>query len=120
MLFHLGDDPSEANDVASQNTDVFSRLAAHADEFTKTLPPSTGIGPRGGGALGAGKQRSPISGSPMRGIIAAALDLDNDGEISADELDRAVESLQKLDKNHDGKLSSDEFTPTQSRPAAAR
>jgi hypothetical protein len=43
--------------------------------------------------------------------LVAALDLDKDGEISADEIAKASESLKKLDKNGDGKLTPDEIRP---------
>jgi EF hand len=41
----------------------------------------------------------------------AALDLNHDGVISADEIAKAPESLKKLDKNGDGQLTPDELRP---------
>jgi len=41
--------------------------------------------------------------------IIAALDLNHDGVISADEIAKAPESLKKLDKNGDGQLTPDEL-----------
>jgi len=41
----------------------------------------------------------------------AALDLNQDGTIDADEIAKASESLKKLDKNGDGKLTPDEYRP---------
>ena len=43
--------------------------------------------------------------------IIAALDLNHDGIISADEIAKASESLKKLDKNGDGQLTPDELRP---------
>jgi hypothetical protein len=43
--------------------------------------------------------------------VLAALDADHDGEISAEEMDRAAAALKKLDRNHDGYLSDDELLP---------
>ena len=43
--------------------------------------------------------------------IIAALDLDGDGVIDANEIAKAPKSLKKLDKNGDGKLTPDEYRP---------
>jgi len=43
--------------------------------------------------------------------IMIALDADQDGEISSKEIDLAVVSLKKLDKNGDGKITMDEMMP---------
>jgi collagen type III alpha len=40
-----------------------------------------------------------------------ALDTDEDGELSPDEIKNAVTALKELDKNDDGKLSGDELRP---------
>lgn len=50
--------------------------------------------------------------------IVAALDEDGDGEISADEIAGAAESLKKLDKNNDGKISGEELRPSVTAVAA--
>jgi hypothetical protein len=52
----------------------------------------------------------PPGGRPAPPIIAA-LDLNKDGVIDAEELAKASESLKKLDKNGDGKLTEDEYRP---------
>ena len=52
---------------------------------------------------GAGGQRPPLL------PIIAALDVNNDGVIDADEIAKASAALKKLDKNGDGKLTPDEF-----------
>ncbi len=51
-----------------------------------------------------------------RGVPAfRALDKDDDGVISASEIDTAAESLASLDDNGDGRLSGDELQPRRSR-----
>ncbi len=68
-----------------------------------------GRGPGGGGGPG---MRGPGPGfAPVRMPLITALDADDDGEISAEEIKNAVEALKKLDKNEDGKLSREEFMP---------
>lgn len=47
-----------------------------------------------------------------------ALDLNHDGELSADEIAHASASLLALDKNGDGKLDREELRPQ--RPAGER
>jgi Ca2+-binding EF-hand superfamily protein len=51
---------------------------------------------------------------PMAGAssaILAALDADRDGELSADEIAKASESLKKLDRNGDGNITPRELAP---------
>ena len=43
--------------------------------------------------------------------LMQALDADGDGEISAKEIEGAVDALKQLDRNGDGKLSGDELRP---------
>ncbi len=64
-------------------------------------PPGGGPGGPGGGREG----KRPVP------PIIAALDLNKDGTIDADEIAKAAESLKKLDKNNDGKLTEDEIRP---------
>jgi hypothetical protein len=52
----------------------------------------------------------PPGGRPAPPLLAA-LDLNKDGVIDADELAKASESLKKLDKNGDGKLTEEEIRP---------
>ncbi len=59
-------------------------------------------GPPGGGPRGFRPPPPPI---------IQALDVDKDGELSADEIKAASENLLKLDKDQDGKLSHDETRP---------
>lgn len=67
-------------------------------------------------AVGAAEGRGPGGGHP----IVAALDADNDGTISGEEIRRSASALKKLDKNGDGKLTRDELGPPGRRPSAAR
>ena len=46
----------------------------------------------------------------------AALDTDANGEISAEELANATESLKKMDANNDGKLDREELRPQRPHP----
>ena len=65
----------------------------------------------GGRPIGPGGGRRPPP------PIIAALDLNRDGVISADEIAKAADSLKKLDKNGDGQLTPDEWRPPrQPRP----
>jgi len=62
---------------------------------------------RGAGAEG----RGPREGRPPVPPIIAALDTDEDGEISKEEIENAVAALKTLDENEDGKLSGREIHP---------
>jgi len=75
-------------------------------------PPTPG-GPAGG-QHPPGGQGGPRMSSPLIG----ALDLNKDGTIDAEELNRATDSLKKLDKNGDGTLTEDEYRPL--RPPSGR
>jgi len=44
--------------------------------------------------------------------LMTALDTDQDGEISSEEIDGAVAALKKLDKDNNGKLTQDELAPS--------
>lgn len=50
--------------------------------------------------------------------LLLALDADENGEVSAAEIENAPAALKKLDKNDDGKLSSDELSPRFDFPGA--
>ena len=68
-------------------------------------------GLRGRGGPG-GPGGPPNPGDFLRMMpITAALDVDEDGEISADEIENATQALKQLDKNDDGKLTFDELRP---------
>jgi hypothetical protein len=48
---------------------------------------------------------------PPHHPLESALDADDDGEISADEIAKASDALKKLDRNGDGKLTGREYRP---------
>jgi len=79
-------------------------------------PPRRGPEVRGPGG-GPGGPRGPEGRGPGEGFrpprfpLMVALDADEDGEISAKEIENAVEALKKLDKDDDGKLSREELRP---------
>ncbi len=73
--------------------------------------PREGLGGRAGGLFGGRGGEGP--GRMMARLpIMMALDADQDGTISAEEIDMAVVALKKLDKNKDGKLTMDELMPS--------
>ena len=62
--------------------------------------------PRGGAIIpGGGDEKPPLP------PLMEALDQNLDGDISADEIQEASDSLKTLDENNDGKLSQDELKP---------
>jgi hypothetical protein len=65
--------------------------------------------PRDGNQPRPGQQQQPMPQGPSP--LLHVLDMDDDGIISAGEIDNSPESLAKLDKNKDGKLTKDEFAP---------
>jgi hypothetical protein len=75
---------------------------------------------RGEGAAGRPKRPEGAEGRPQRGgmrpgmggmMLMRAIDADGDGELSAKEIEGAVEAIKKLDKNNDGKIGKDEMAP---------
>ncbi len=71
-----------------------------------------GEGGRGFGGRGGEGGRGGGFGNFARMLpIMKALDTNEDGELSADEINNAVTALKKLDKNSDGKLDQEELRP---------
>ncbi len=60
---------------------------------------------------GPGGPRQGEGFHPPRFPLMVALDKDKDGQISAEEIAEAAESLKTLDKNQDGKLDRQELRP---------
>lgn len=72
---------------------------------------------RGARPDGDDRSRRPGPRGPRRGFgpprspVFAALDADDDGELSAKEIQNATAALKALDKNKDGKLAGEEVRP---------
>jgi Ca2+-binding EF-hand superfamily protein len=97
-----------------------ARPSAQPDiEGETALPPAIGRGGRGGAAMGqAGAQRGPggVGGGHGHGggntnPLFAAIDQNQDGQISLAELRAAAAVIKTLDKNGDGLLSLAECAP---------
>ena len=77
--------------------------------------------PPGGQGRGFGQRPGPPGGREMPGPggdfrlpphpLMIALDADRDGELSAEEIEKAQEALKTLDTDADGKLSRQELLP---------
>lgn len=72
-----------------------------------TGQPPEGVQPEEGEGANLELRRLPVF---------RALDTDDDGDISADEIDAAAASLASLDDDGDGQLSGDELRPRQGVP----
>lgn len=91
-------DEIEAASTALQTLDADGDGKLTIDELRPPRPPQ---GPQG--------HRPPP--------VIAALDQDQDGRLSATELDAAPESLRELDRDQDGELSPEELRPEGPPPA---
>lgn len=72
-------------------------------------PPGNGGGVSNRQQAGPGQNR--MSQMLSRFHIVRALDVNQDGEITSDEMEIAAQRLSRLDRNRDGKLSRDELVP---------
>jgi Ca2+-binding EF-hand superfamily protein len=61
----------------------------------------------------------PGGGRPVPPVMSA-IDTDNNGEVSAKEIENASKALATLDKNKDGKLTEDELRPEMGRGGEGR
>lgn len=85
---------------------LFANLASAQDDR-----PRRERGQRRGQTDPQERSDRPARGRRPPSPIIAALDADEDGEISAAEMANAVAALKKLDTNNDGKLTREEFSP---------
>ncbi|MCX7427814.1 MAG: class I SAM-dependent methyltransferase [Planctomycetia bacterium] len=89
---------------------IVAAIAVIVLEFLACLAPAQAPVPAGGG-----RQAEPPRPSgdfrPPAIPLMTALDKDQNGEISAAEIQDATAALKKLDANGDGKLSGDELRP---------
>ncbi len=77
-------------------------------------PPQEATGQPSGGVQP--EEREDDDREPRRLPAFRALDIDDDGDISADEIDAAPASLASLDDDGDGRLSGDELQPGRGGP----
>jgi hypothetical protein len=85
-------------------------MACLATTSLLAQPPGGPDAPGRRGGRGFGGPGGPAGFMRMIPIMAA-LDADEDGELSAEEIANAVVALKKLDKDEDGKLSAEELRP---------
>ena len=102
------------NEEATKPNDSLGKINQERDNM-KFITPTILASLLAGGSLSYAQSPDPRGpdGPPHRPPppIIAALDLNHDGIISADEIAKASESLKKLDKNGDGQLTPDELRP---------
>ena len=95
-----------------------------ADSSVQAQRPGRPDGQRGaGGRQGQGRQGQGMQSGQQSPPWIGIFDADSDGEISPDEIENAVASLLKMDRNRDGRLTGDELRPTggpQGRPGGGQ
>ncbi len=109
-----GDGKLSKEEVPERMQGLFARGDANSDgfltreELTKMAESQAGsTSPQQGREEGRDRRLGLLRRDP----ITAAFDTDNDGVLSAAEIDAAPAALAKLDKNADGKISEDEVRP---------
>jgi Ca2+-binding EF-hand superfamily protein len=107
-LFERGD----TNHDGILTRDEIARLAEANRQQANGGGPGGRGGPGGpGGGRGFGGEGRGPGGPNGFDLAFNALDLDHNGQISADEINKAAQSLKTLDKNGDGQITEDEVTP---------
>ncbi len=96
-------------DADKDNTLTADEIKKSATSMTNPSADGRGDGREGEGRRG-GRGRGP--GGPGRDPLAAALDADRDGAISAGEISAATNALRSLDANGDGQLTPEEVRPS--------
>lgn len=106
------------DEVPERMQGLFARGDADKDGFlTKAelekMAAAQGPGPGAEGPRGPGGPGGPegFRGRGFPNPLLTALDLNNDGKLSPEEIKLAPSSLAKLDKNSDGELTEDELRP---------
>lgn len=102
-------------DEIANSSNVLSDLDKNGDGILtekEMLPPS----PKKAKAKDAANLPPPLGKRPP--LLIAVLDLDEDGSLSADEIEDAPMSLLTLDKDDDGVISRKELKPKKSTDAS--
>ena len=107
---------NEELNVISFSTPAAPEPAWMNESIPATVDASSALGgggySPGGGFPGGGAGRSGGRGfQPPPNPLVTKLDIDGDGELSADEIEGSPAVLQSLDANGDGELTSEEFDP---------
>ncbi|WP_442508530.1 hypothetical protein SH528x_000055 [Novipirellula sp. SH528] len=82
------------------------------NSFVHAQPPGGRQGGGGRGGQAGGAVRGQQGGAQQTPPLIRIFDADNDGELSAAEIDAAAVVLRKLDQNRDGRLTAEELRPS--------
>jgi hypothetical protein len=95
---------------ASPSTDSKTQSAASTDSKTNSAASSKSNPPK---AKAPGRASGPtvIKAKPQPSQLMMALDANEDGKLSLEEIKAAVKALKTLDENEDGELTLNEFGP---------
>lgn len=109
-----GDGKLSKPELPERMQGLFDRADADKDGFlTAEELKKTAAAPRAEQAGRRGEREGGEGGRRMQRVdpVTAALDVDQDGVISAQEMQGATAALAKLDRNGDGQLTEDEVRP---------